>query len=210
MLPYSIHEIYEIITDGKHADVKESYHELRELYSNYPMAENNHFLNIVTEDSNSGHQFFEKVFSNRRVVSANGNSNIINRIKKMQDGDILVVADGAAYGAMIEEHLEYFEIAEQRRISIWLPESFEYLILKSGIVQDKEISAILEETSAYVECGEFVSWEQFFTHLLVSVTNDTDHRYSKQKLDGYYLQSNHVKKILEQFPKEIKVGEYFI
>lgn len=36
MLPYSIHEIYEIITDEKRVDVKESYHQFKELYSNYP------------------------------------------------------------------------------------------------------------------------------------------------------------------------------
>ena len=31
MLPYSIHEIYEIITEGKRADVRESYHQLKEI-----------------------------------------------------------------------------------------------------------------------------------------------------------------------------------
>lgn len=31
MLPYSIHEIYEIITDSRHANVKESYHWLKEI-----------------------------------------------------------------------------------------------------------------------------------------------------------------------------------
>ena len=41
MLPYSIHEIYEIITDGKRTDIKESYHEFKEIYSNYPILENN-------------------------------------------------------------------------------------------------------------------------------------------------------------------------
>jgi hypothetical protein len=41
MLPYSIHEIYEIATDGKRNDIKESYHELREIYGNYPILENN-------------------------------------------------------------------------------------------------------------------------------------------------------------------------
>lgn len=57
MLPYSIHEIYEIVTEGKRADVKETYHYLKELYSNYPIIENNKLENIVTEDSNSGFQF---------------------------------------------------------------------------------------------------------------------------------------------------------
>ena len=58
MLPYSIHEIYEIITGKKHADVKESYHYFKELYNNYPVLENNRMDIVVTEDSNSGCQFF--------------------------------------------------------------------------------------------------------------------------------------------------------
>lgn len=41
MLPYSIHEIYEIVTDGKHIDGKESYHQFKELYSNYPVEPEN-------------------------------------------------------------------------------------------------------------------------------------------------------------------------
>lgn len=207
MLPYSIHEIYEIVTEGKHSDVKESYHELRELYSNYPNVENNHFSNIVTEDSNSGHQFFKKVFSGHQVFSANGNGNIVNLIKNIQDEDTLIVADGAAYGAMIEEHLEYFDAVENRRISMWLPESFEYVILKSGIVQEKELPAVLKNPSEYVDSREFESWERFFTQLLVSATSNTEHRYSKQKLDEYYLQEKQVRKILEQFPAEIRLQQ---
>ena len=58
MLPYSIHEIYEIITDGKRTDIKESYHEFKAIYSNYPIIENNKIQNVVTEDSNSGYQFW--------------------------------------------------------------------------------------------------------------------------------------------------------
>ena len=63
MLPYSIHEIYEITTDKKRGDVRESYHQFGELYSNYPIAENNRMDLIVTEDSQAGHQFlFESFF----------------------------------------------------------------------------------------------------------------------------------------------------
>jgi hypothetical protein len=204
MLPYSIHEIYEIVTHGKHADVKELYHELRELYSNYPIANNNQISAIVTEDSNSGYQFFADICKERIVVGANGNSNVLNTVKSLQAGDILVVVDGAAYGAMIEENLEYFETAERRRITAWMPESFEYLILKSEIVKVKKLSEILGHTSDYVECSEYESWEQFFTKLLMSVTKDTEYAYSKQSLSAFYLQEKNVKRLLEQFPKEIK------
>ena len=75
MLPYSIHEIYEIITDGKRTDIKESYHEFKEIYSNYPIIENNKIQNVVTEDSNSGYQFWMHAFKNSNVTSSNGNGN---------------------------------------------------------------------------------------------------------------------------------------
>jgi hypothetical protein len=79
------------------------------------------------------------------------------------------------------------------------------LILKSGIVQEKELPDILKNPSAYVDSREFVSWERYFTQLLVSITANTEYRYSKQKLPAYYLQENQVQKILEQFPEEIRV-----
>jgi hypothetical protein len=58
-----------------------------------------------------------------------------------------------------------------------------------------------------VDSREFESWERFFTQLLVSATSNTEHRYSKQKLDEYYLQEKQVRKILEQFPAEIRLQQ---
>lgn len=129
MLPYSIHEIFEIITDGKRTDVKESYHEFKELYSNYPIIENNKVQNVVTEDSNSGYQFWKNIFKESAVISANGN--LIKAISDLEAGDALVIADGAAFGSLIENCISSFQTQTGRRISLWLPESFEYLILKS-------------------------------------------------------------------------------
>jgi hypothetical protein len=204
MLPYSIHEVYEIITEGKHAEVKESYHKFRELYSNYPIAENNKLNNIVTEDSNSGYQFFEKIFEKSHVTSANGNGNIINTVKKTGAGDTLVVVDGATFGAMIEDCLEYFDTINGIRISIWLPESFEYLILKSGLIKADKLNLILENTCDYIECKRYESWERFFTELLISVTKNYQFAYSKEHLDEYYLQDKNIEKILSQFPDDIR------
>lgn len=206
MLPYSIHEIYEIVTEGKRSDVRESYHKLKELYSNYPIAENNRIQNVLTEDSNSGHQFFAGVFKNSRVTSANGNGSILNHIKKMSEGDTLVIADGAAFGAMIENCLEYFETKTNCRISIWLPESFEFLVLKSGLVASEKLARILENPSDYIECQDYESWERFFTDLLISLTKDTPQRYAKNSLNLFYLQDKNAQKILNQLPAEIKVN----
>lgn len=207
MLPYSIHEIYEIITAGKRTDIRESYHELKELYSHYPVVKHNKVENIITEDSCSGHQFFTTVFGTADVVSADGNSNILPVIQTLVKGDTLVIADGAAFGAMIENCLAYLETRIDLRVSIWLPESFEYLILKSGVIKGAELEAVLEEPADYIDSLQHESWEQFFTDLLISLTKDTAAKYSKEVLNKYYLQDKNIRKIELQFPDVINIPE---
>lgn len=207
MLPYSIHEIYEIITAGKRTDIRESYHEFKELYSHYPVVKHNKIENIITEDSCSGHQFFTTVFGTADVVSADGNSNILPVIQTLVKGDTLVIADGAAFGAMIENCLAYLETRIDLRVSIWLPESFEYLILKSGVIKGAELEAVLEEPADYIDSLQHESWEQFFTDLLISLTKDTAAKYSKEVLNKYYLQDKNIRKIELQFPDVINIPE---
>lgn len=207
MLPYSIHEIYEIVTAGKRADIRESYHEFKELYSNYPIIKHNKIENIITEDSCSGYQFFAAVFGTAHMVSAEGNSNILPTIQKLMKGDTLVIVDGAAFGAMIENCLAYLNARHDLRVSVWLPESFEYLILKSGVVRSPELEEILEEPADYADSLQYESWEQFFTELLISVTKDTAARYAKEVLNKYYLQDKNMRKIISQFPDVIRVSE---
>lgn len=205
MLPYSIHEIYEIITDGKRTDIKESYHEFREIYSNYPIIENNKIQNIVTEDSNSGYQFWTHAFKNSYVTSSNGNGNLIKQVEELGPGDALVIADGAAFGSLMESCMSSFQVQTDRRISLWLPESFEYLILKSGVLKSEKITQILENISEYVECEKYESWESFFTELLVTLTAGGVEKYSKNVLNAYYLQDWIVDKIKGQLPIEVKI-----
>lgn len=205
MLPYSIHEIYEIITDGKRTDIKESYHEFREIYSNYPIIENNKIQNIVTEDSNSGYQFWTHAFKNSHVTSSNGNGNLIKQVEELGPGDALVIADGAAFGSLMESCMSSFQVQTDRRISLWLPESFEYLILKSGVFKSEKITQILENISEYVECEKYESWESFFTELLVTLTAGGVEKYSKNVLNAYYLQDWIVDKIKGQLPIEVKI-----
>lgn len=204
MLPYSIHEIYEIITAGKKADIKESYHEFKELYSNYPIAGKNKIQNIITEDSHSGYQFLAEVFKKANTISADGNSNIIHTLQEVTKGDTLVIADGAAFGAMIENCLAFLDSKYDSRISIWLPESFEHLILKSGLIQSPFLDSILEEPADHVDSLKYESWEQFFTDLLITLTKDTTGKYAKETLNKFYLQEKNMQKIMEQFPDVIK------
>lgn len=89
---------------------------------------------------------------NSNVTSSDGNGNIINHVKTLESGDTLVIADGAAFGSIIESCISFFQAQTDRRISLWLPESFEYLILKSGILRSEKLKEILANIPEYVEC----------------------------------------------------------
>ena len=60
-LPYSVEEIYGIKTSGKYGTLKQSYHEFYRIYGadTYKGSVNPEI--VITEDSNSGYQFFEHV-----------------------------------------------------------------------------------------------------------------------------------------------------
>ncbi len=92
-----------------------------------------------------------------------GSSRILDRLKELQQSDLLAVADGAAFGAEIENCLEYSVSRNGQRLAVWMPESVEYLILQSGLVPPTELQKILASVSDYVEAKDFESWEQFFT-----------------------------------------------
>ena len=72
-------------------------------------------------------------------------------------------------------------------IRLYIPESFEWLILASGVLKDAEIQGILEEPSVYIESRDFFSWERYFTKLLVEKSKDTFLEYSKKKINPAYL-----------------------
>lgn len=57
-LPYSVEEIYGIRTAGKYGTLKQSYHEFYRLYGEETYENNVKPEIIITEDSNSGYQFF--------------------------------------------------------------------------------------------------------------------------------------------------------
>ena len=142
-------------------------------------------------------------FKNSNVTSSNGNGNLIKCVKELGVGDTLVIVDGAAFGSLIETCISSFQIQTERRISLWLPESFEYLILKSGILKSEKLTQILDNIPEYVECEKYESWENFFTKLLIMLTADGIEKYSKNMLNSYYLQDWVVDKIKEQLPIEV-------
>ena len=81
----------------------------------------------------------------------------------------------------------YKTALKNSNIKLYLPESFEWIILSSGLLEDKEVKAILEAPENYIESQTYFSWERFFTKLLVDKTEGTYLKYQKSKLNTAYL-----------------------
>ena len=99
----------------------------------------------------------------------------------------------------------YKSVKNPANVTLCLPESFEWLILKSGLLREEDINEILKTPADYIESKEFFSWEQFFTHLLVERTKDLDYmRYSENKstLADFYKQKENAEKIIAEIKKD--------
>lgn len=198
-LPYSTEEIYGIRESGKYASLKQVYNELYHLYGTETVTERVVPSKIIVEDSNSGLEFFKGLSEekNYSVVSANGKSNIFsNIIQNISEQKLLIIADGAAFGSEMDRIMKL--ISEKKNIVLYLPESFEWLILKSGIIDVKEIRIVLEKPVDYIECMDYFSWERFFTAFLMKMTEQSYLQYTKRKLNPVYLQEQEKEKICGQ------------
>lgn len=202
-LPYSVEEIYGIRTSGKYGTLKQTYQEFYRIYGD---VKNRIKFNpdiILVEDSNSGYEFFENVAENKsyKAISAGGKSNIYQLLQEYNNKNVLVIADGAAFGPEMDRVMK--EIHFSKGKAIYLPESFEWLILKSDVMKDKTVEEILDNPSDFIESKDYMSWERFFTALLVDKTKDTYLKYSKSKLNDAYKNKKVQDKILQEVPEEL-------
>lgn len=83
---------------------------------------------------------------------------------------------------------------------MFLPESFEWLVLNSSLFNDARTQDILLNPADYIESADFFSWEQFFTKELVEKTAGTYLAYKKKSLNTAYLQSKEMTAFKEQLP----------
>ena len=186
-LPYSVNEIYGIRMSGRFGRLQQVYNEFYPVYPAEPRiaVEPDE---IITEDSNSGFDFFRTVTegSSIRVTSANGKSNVFALASRHQRdrGKLLIVADGAAFGSEISKMTAL--VVGNPHIVLYLPESFEWILLKSDVLHDAEVREILANPSEHVESSRFFSWERFFTFLLISKTEGTWLHYARRQLNEAY------------------------
>lgn len=194
-LPYSITEIYGIKSNSGNR-----YQGTKRIYSSFYPLYNDNIENIpkpdivIVEDSKAGFEFFKSVSDKYEIecVSAQGKSNVYNQLLNLKAETALVIADGAAFGPEIERVLSLKTV---KNFVLYLPESFEWLVLKSGLISNVEKE--LDSTSEYVESSKYFSWEQFFTDLLTEKTSGTYLQYSKNKLNEVYLHPQNAEQIID-------------
>ena len=77
---------------------------------------------------------------------------------------------------------------------LYLPESFEWIILKSGVLSSKKLEDILAHPEMYIDGRKYFSWVRFFSDYLETLTaNDEIRKYKKQKIGKFYLEGKNRK-----------------
>lgn len=201
-LPYSVEEIYEIKVSGRFHSLKKMYKSnARHFYYKDSAGGKLKYDILLTEDSKSGLQFYKSYFqgSDIECVSSESNSAVFKWINEHKDKKVLVIADGAAFGSEIDRVLK---LQTTSNFKLCLPESFEWLILKSGLIRTNDINNMLENTADYVESADFFSWENFFEDYLIQNTVNTPFQYAKREINQVYLNSVNAQKIMEEIDPE--------
>ena len=192
MLPYSVQEIYGFRESGKYHEAKQKYNEMYHLYGEISAQSSIEPELVITEDSNSGYDFFAKLSEQKNVncISANGKSNIIKCLQDSEktQGTRLIIVDVAAFGSEMKEVYEYLNTVGN--VVLYAPESFEWLLLSSNTIPNANVTEILQEPENYIDSKKYASWERFFTALLIDMTKgDPVWSYSKKKISSVYVSS---------------------
>lgn len=165
-IPYSYKEIYGIRVSGK-------FHSLERVYPDYERFEEKDA--IVTEDEDAGYEYYHYFYGDK-VISSRGNSNL----SKYGSPHKLLIGDGCAIGAYIQDLI-------LTGSSLYLPESFEWMLLQNNMFQHvKEVRDFTENQEKKVNTG-YVSAERYCTELLSDITRNTPAQYTKTRLNECYI-----------------------
>ena len=153
-----------------------------------------HVDTIVTEDSNSGCEMYKKLLSGSdiKVESARGKDNVYNYIRDFVESfsskSICSIVDGSAFGNQLMDYMDLMK--RYSDVYLLAPESFEYLLLKSKVFRIDD--DLLEKVYDYCDSVKYISWEGYFTDLLVSVSRKYKIPYNKRRLNSFYLSNRRV------------------
>lgn len=216
-LPYSVNEILKLVNttsktiNGRKSD-KRFYSVTKPIYShtaNMLYQDLNVGFEvpdaIVVEDSKFGYQFYSALCNRLGIPchTATGVANLKRMIHECPEKNILAIGDGAAFGPYIEKVLGQ---RVYKNVRLFLPESFEWTLLRSGLIPSSDIPKILEDPSSYIESRDYLSWERFFTDVLVKYSADTRYAYKKARLNEQYLKPQAMNAVSKVLPECLKTN----
>lgn len=197
-LPYSIHEIYELDTNriGNRMFCKQ-----QQIYKSNNIAQNAIISKIVTEDSKTGYEFYNEYAKTHNIQCehTDGKTNVSKKIvNKNNSQTTLIIVDGAAYGSEMNNTM--ILINSIPGYILFTPESFEWLLLNSNILNEPYITEVLKAPYNYIESSEFFSWEKYFTDLLNKATKESNimpYNKSNNKSLKIFTTGNNMKRVIE-------------
>lgn len=197
-LPYSVDEIYRIKTSGKYHKFEKVYKSdnLHRYYIQSSAKPKRDFDFILTEDLKSGFEFFSARFGDElSCESAMSNARVLQWLLDHPECHVFVIADGAAFGAYADRVMK-LQNEHRDTMAICLPESFEWLLLKSGLIKADGLVEMLDSPEMSIESSVYESWEQFFTQVLTEKTKGTAFEYHKSRLAAAYMIPQNADKVL--------------
>ena len=172
---------------------------------------------VITEDQKSGFIFFSEL-GTLKCEPTYGKSNLENKIRNFNVEDsCLIIADGATIGCHIEK---LYELVKKMNFMLFLPLSFEWLLLNSNIFYNLDPTEILNNLNGIYDSSEIVSLETAATKLLCDICthNISDYdlnpqdimypkiNYSKSKVHPFFISKKEM--ILKSLP--LKVRKVFL
>lgn len=186
-ISYDYRSLYFVYKDKISGIVKNMTYIDDVLYNKYNSYTN--FNSIVTEDEKSGYQFNE-IISSKNVISAGGKDNI-----RRYNNGCLCIVDGSAFGSCIEECLDEFDTSV-----LYLINSFEWLLLKSNVIDD--VDCVLNKFNELCYPG-FHSYEDMCTKKFIEYTQNTGIEYSKSKLPAKLKETGKLIRIVNNLDERI-------
>ena len=160
---------------------------------------------IWTEDTNSGYQFFKKIFDNTESVQVGKSWLSSNKLHALRDS--LLAFDCAVLGPIFTG---VYLVYEDEMFDIINTDSFEKLLLtSSSFNKDNEVHEILENPALYgANDKQYYSWESFFEKKLVeAMLRNHMGTYHKSELPVAFTGDSVVRSILERNGLTVLLGD---
>lgn len=183
---YSVDSIYEFkLYNGIHKMVNK--YDIKDLPYKYYYE---HINGVINEDSGSGFEFYKYIIPLSHT-SSRGNKGIL-KLLEVEDSK-MVILDRVGYGKWINTLLNNIESNNYNAI-LNLQNSFEYIILKSGILgNDLEKFELIESELKLNN----INLEKIYFEMLIKISNkDKKTRYTKKYMNPWYLESNILNKLI--------------